>query len=808
MNISLSWLQNYIQCELSENEIAEFLTHCGLEVEGIETWEEIPGSLHGVVVGEVMDLMQHPGADRLKLTKVNVGAAEPLSIVCGASNVAMGQKVLVATIGSVLHTFSGEKIEIKKSKIRGEVSEGMICAEDELGLGNGHEGIMVLEQTAVPGTPAASLLNLMQDRILSIGLTPNRIDAASHFGVARDLAAVLKNRKIEFKLQKASPAPPSEKNELSVFPIDVLSKSCIRYSGILIQQVTVKESPSWLRNRLLSIGVKPINNIVDVTNFVLHEMGQPLHAFDAAKLSGDKIIVRNAKTGETLITLDGIERKLTDADLMICDEDKPLCLAGIFGGKNSGISESTNSVFLESACFDSVSIRKSSKHHGLKTDASFRYERGADPEITVEALYRAAQLICEISGGRISTGLNDVYPETVIRKTITLKESFLEQVIGLKIPSDEVSSILTSLDFVIISHKDEIFNIEAPTYRIDVTRPIDVVEEVLRIYGYNLVQEPESIRIPTINGAKASIEIMENKTRNFLLANGFFEAMNLSLTASAYAEKSVSSSKPDPVFLLNPLSSELNMMRQNLLFGLLSNVSYNANRQRQDLSLFEIGRVYGKKENEFSEDLFLGLVLCGKEGDGRWNGNNSSRTVFSLKGVLNSLLEYLGYSEMILENQGSDEYFPELLQLSIGSRPVGKAGEVNAGILQEMGISFPVFYAELNLGDLKSGLKKEQKFKALPKFPEVKRDLALLLNPEVSFRELKDLAFKTEPAFLKEVSLFDVYQGNKIPEGLKSYALSFILCKEDGTLNDKQIESVMGKLLKAFNEKLGAKLRS
>lgn len=808
MNISLSWLRHYIQCELSEKEISEFLTHCGLEVEGVETWEEIPGSLAGVVVGEVMEMVQHPGADRLKLTKVNVGGDSLLSIVCGASNVAVGQKVLVATIGSTLYPAAGEKIEIKKSKIRGEVSEGMICAEDELGLGTSHEGIMVLPPSSVPGTPAADLLNIVKDRVLSIGLTPNRIDAASHFGVARDLAAVLGAQKIAHQLMKPSVPTDLENRGAEKYPIEIQSNSCLRYSGILIDGIKVGESPKWLKNRLQSIGIKPINNIVDITNFVLHEMGQPLHAFDASMIAGKKIVVRNARAGESMVTLDGIERKLLETDLMICDVEKPLCLAGIFGGKNSGITESTSQVFLESACFSSVSIRKSSKHHGLKTDASFRYERGSDPEITLDALFRAAQLMTEIAGGRIATAVNDVYPVPVEKAIIELKETYLNRVIGSEIPASVVSGILTSLDFKILAHQQGVFRLEAPAYRVDVTRPVDVVEEVLRIYGYNQVPEPESIRIPSSNGAKGSDESIEEKTRSFLISNGYSEAMNLSLTSSAFAEKSISSSKPEPVVLLNPLSGELNMLRQNLMFGLLSNVAYNANRQRADISLFEMGRVYGKADSVFSEDLFLGMITCGKENDGRWNETNPSKTIFSLKGVLTSLLLKLGFSETVAESQSSDEYFPDLLGLSINGKSIGKAGSVSGEVLRQNGIDFPVFYAELNFTALKALRPKAISFKALPKFPEVKRDLALLLDLAISYGDLRALAFKTEPSLLKEVNLFDVYEGNKIPDGLKSYAMSFVLSREDATLNDKQIEAVMNKLLKAFSEKFGARLRN
>jgi phenylalanyl-tRNA synthetase beta chain len=808
MNISLSWLKQYIQCDLNENQIADSLTHCGLEVEGIETWEEVAGSLKGVVVGLVLEVIQHPGADRLKLTKVDVGAPEPLSIVCGAANVAPHQKVLVATIGCVLHPIQGEKIEIKKSKIRGEVSEGMICAEDELGLGNSHDGIMVLENHAEVGTPAAEFLKLNQDRILSIGLTPNRIDAASHFGVARDLSAVLNAKNIANKLIRPDFNAHAPAKDKSPFSIEVASDSCIRYSGILFENVQIKESPAWLRNRLLSIGVKPINNLVDITNFVLHETGQPLHAFDASKIAGNKIVVRNAHLNETLVTLDGVERKLLDSDLMICDESKPLCLAGIFGGKDSGISENTSKVFLESACFDAVSIRKSSRHHALRTDASFRYERGADPEITLNALYRAAQLIAEIAGGQPASAFSDVYTKKVERVKMELQESFIARLIGQEIPSGIISGILSSLDFEILEQQNGVFQITVPSYRVDVIRPVDVVEEILRIYGYNLVQEPESIRIPPMNGALGSDETMEEKARTFLLSNGFFEAMNLSLSSASFAGKFTSAKNQNAVMLLNPLSSELNMMRQTLLFGLLSNVEYNANRQRQDLSLFEIGRVYGKNENEFSEELFLGLIVCGKEKDARWNNNAVQKTFFSLKGIFQSLANYLGYAGQLVEDQNSEDCLPESLNFSIQKKQVGKAGEVAPKLLRESGIDFPVFYAELNLSELKKLGRNKTKFNPLPRFPEVKRDLALLVDKKISYKEIRDLALILEPTLLKEVNLFDVYEGNKLPEGKKSYAVSFILCREDSTLNDKQIETVMNKLLKAFGEKLGAELRS
>lgn len=808
MNISLSWLKHYIQCTIEEQEIAEYLTHCGLEVEAIELWEQIKGSLAGVVVGEVLTVTQHPGADRLKLTTVDVGTSQPLAIVCGASNVAAGQKVLVATIGSILFPVSGEKIEIKKSKIRGEVSEGMICAEDELGLGSSHDGIMVLPQDLVPGTPASDFLKLEKDKIFSIGLTPNRIDAASHYGVARDLAAVLKAKKIPHLLVKPDFQPIAANQGVKPYSIDLRSESCHRYSGVLLQNIRVQDSPLWLKNKLQSIGVKPINNIVDITNFVLHETGQPLHAFDGGKIAGNSIVVRQALPGESLVTLDGIERKLLESDLMICDEVKPLCLAGIFGGKDSGISADTGSVFLESACFDAVSIRKTSRHHGLRTDASFRYERGSDPEITLNALYRAAKLMLEIAGGHVESAFTDVYPKPIQALNIELKESYVSKIIGQKIPSGEIRDILMALDFIILDHKNEVFSLSVPTYRVDVTRPVDVVEELLRIYGYNQVQEPESIRIPPLNGAMGTDETLEEKTRSFLLSNGFYEAMNLSLTSNSFAEKNASIPSSKPVQLLNPLSSELGMLRQTLLFGLLGNIEYNANRQRPDLSLFEIGRVYGKKDNSFSEDLFLGIAICGKDTKPGWNNSSKPQSFYSLKGAIETLCQYLGFDGRFVEKENNEEGFNGMLNFLLDQNTIGKAGEVAPKLLREMGIDFAVYYAEINLSQLKLARKNLTRFKTLPKFPEVKRDLALMINQSVSYQAIRELSFQTEPVLLKDVNLFDVYEGNKLPDGKKSYAVSFILCREDSTLNDKQIEAVMSKLMKAFSEKLGAELRN
>jgi phenylalanyl-tRNA synthetase beta chain len=808
MNISLSWLKHYIQCDLEEQEIAEYLTHCGLEVEAIEDWEQIQGSLQGVVVGEVLEVTQHPGADRLKLTKVNIGGNQPLSIVCGASNVAVGQKVLVATVGSILYPAAGDKIEIKKSKIRGEVSEGMICAEDELGLGTAHDGIMVLPNDTPAGIDASAYLQLQKDRVFSIGLTPNRIDAASHFGVARDLAAVLSVKGISHQLVRPDFQAPAAGSGFMPYAIEVLSEACHRYSGVLIEGISVNDSPSWLKNKLLSIGVKPINNIVDVTNFVLHETGQPLHAFDGNKIAGNKIVVRQAKPGESLLTLDGVERKLQTTDLVICDEHKPLCMAGIFGGKESGISALTTSVFLESACFDAVSIRKSSRLHALRTDASFRYERGADPEITMKALFRAAKLIVEVAGGKVACGFTDVYPKAIQPVRLALKESYISNLVGQVIPAPVIQEILLSLDFEIISHESSVFTIAVPTYRVDVTRPVDVVEELLRIYGYNRVLEPESIRIPPMNGAMGSDETMEEKTRTFLLSNGFFEAMNLSLTSSVFAEKNVSARLSEPVKLLNPLSSELSMMRQTLLFGLLGNIAYNANRQRPDLSLFEIGRVYGQQDQMFSEDLFLGIAVCGREKNAGWNSSTTQQSFFNLKGVMQSLCNFLGFAGKVNEQEHSGDAFSGLLNLAIEGNSIGTVGELAPKLLRGQGIDFPVYYAEINLSQLKKTERHFTRFKSLPKFPEVKRDLALLINKSISYKAIRDLAFQTEPSFLKDVNLFDVYEGNKLPEGKKSYAVSFILCREDSTLNDKQIEAVMSKLMKAFSEKLGAELRN
>lgn len=819
MKISYNWLSNYIDTNISLEECAKILTSIGLEVESIETVEQISGGLEGVVVGEVIECFKHPDADKLSVTKVYIGTEDMLQIVCGAPNVAQGQKVLVATVGTTLNFTTGETIKIKRSKIRGVESMGMICAEDELGIGESHDGIIVLESSAVPGTAAKDQLNLTSDTIFEIGLTPNRVDAASHIGVARDLNAYLNFNKIDSALSKPS-VSAFEKIEKSssVNPakISIMSPDgCSRYCGLSMDNVKVKSSPEWLQSALRSIGVRPINNVVDVTNYVLHETGHPLHAFDLDKIEGREIIVRRAKEGEHFTTLDNINRVLNSEDLMICDAEKPMCIAGVFGGEGSGVTEKTTSIFLESAYFNPVSVRKSSKRHSLKTDASFRFERGADPGILEYALKRAAILLSETADAKLIGEIIDIYPKEIECARVSVSFSRMESLIGKEIGEDSIIAILHSLDYVIKERFTGGAVVDVPLYRVDVTRECDIVEDVLRIYGYNNIELPLKMSASTNTGVKPDPEKIRSIVSNMLVNNGFFETMNNSLTKSEYYSQLKSFPIENSVTILNPLSSDLDSMRQTLLLNGLEVISYNINRQRPDLKLFEIGNVYklrGEQNAElgnYQEDQNLSLFITGN-GYPYWRGRVEGGSYFMLKGYLESLFKRLGCDLNELDViDAPDDLFSEGLEFkSQSGERVAIMGTISQLLLKKFDIKQSVYGAEINWNYLYKTVKKNRVlYSELPKYPEVTRDLALLLDESVTYKDIRSTALKAEKKMLKNVVLFDVYRGDKIPAGKKQYAVSFTLQDTEKTLTDKSVEDIMNRLLQRFIGDFGATLR-
>ena len=813
MKISYNWLKDYLECDLSPEEVAEALTSIGLEVDGVEQVEEIPGGLAGVIVAEVVECVEHPDSDHLHVTKLNTGESELLQVVCGAPNVAAGQKVLLATVGTVL----GEDFKIKKSKIRGVESFGMICAEDELGIGESHEGIMVLEPDAAVGTAAKDYLGLATDAIIEIGLTANRVDAASHIGVARDLYAYLKHNDVpcSFNLPDVSAFAEGDGEAI---PVEVMAADgSPRYTGTTIKGVKVAPSPDWMQKKLLSIGLRPINNIVDITNFVLHETGQPLHAFDASKITGGKVIVRRAEEGEKFVTLDGVERTLSSADLMIANAEKAMCLAGVFGGEESGVTESTTDIFLESAYFNPVSVRKSSKRHGLKTDASFRYERGADPLIVDYAARRAALLIQEIAGGKIAGNVQEFYPEKIEKKIVELDYNRIEAFIGKKIGHDVIESLLDNLAYEFVEKHDGGATVAVPSYMIDVYRECDIVEEILRVYGYNNIELPQAMRMSVNAPQKPEPEQVRKSIADFLAANGFVETMNNSLTKSDYYSKLKTFPEDKCVRILNPLSSDLNVMRQTLLLNGLEVIAYNINRQVTNIKTFEYGSVYsfdpetdGISLDSYEEHTCYALFMSGQP-DKSWRVDPGKGNYFQLKGYLELLLKRFGCDIYSLETDAAPaDLFSEGLSYSLpGTRqPLAVMGTIAPARLKQFGIKQPVFAAEINWPALFALVKRNKiKYKELPKFPEVRRDLALLLDESVSYADLRKSAFRVGKKLLKQVGLFDVYRGDKIAEGKKQYALSFVLQDLEKTLTDNDVERIMSKLLSTFQNEFGASLR-
>jgi phenylalanyl-tRNA synthetase beta chain len=808
MKISYNWLKQFLKVDWEAEKTGELLTDLGLEVEGIETVESIKGSLAGVVVGKVLTCIKHPNADRLKVTTVDLGNGVPVQIVCGAPNVAVGQTVPVVTVGSTLYDTKGEGFKIKKGKIRGEESHGMICAEDELGLGVGHDGILVLNDDLVIGSPVSEVFNIEKDQVFEIGLTPNRADAMSHLGTARDLRAGLLQHDVSLELISPSVSDFHVDDRTLKFDVVVEDvEKAPRYAGVTISDIIVKESPEWIQNKLKAIGLTPINNIVDVTNFVLHELGQPLHAFDTARFRGQKVIVKSLPKGTKFTTLDGIERELHEEDLMICNgSEEPMCIAGVFGGIDSGVTENTSSIFLESAYFNPVTIRKTAKRHALNTDASFRFERGIDPNITKYALKRAANLILEVAGGKISSEIVDLYPTKIEDFQVFLSYEKMDRLIGSEIPRETVKNILASLDIKFNSVTDGGLGLTIPSYRVDVTREADVIEEILRVYGYNNVEFSHKLNTSISFSEFDEIKI-ENVVANQLNSQGFNETMANSLTKADYISLTENLNEQHNVTMLNPLSNDLSVMRQSLLFSGLESVIYNINRKNNSLKFFEFGKSYHQYESGYSEQKHVTLFVTGTRTKENWNAVQKKSDFFYLKGVVTALLQRLGINNLKTTPTKSD-VFTEGISLSLGKIKLVDVGVVKKTILKEFGIKQEVLFADFNWENLiKVGGKSTIKISELPKFPFVKRDFALLLDKKVTFSEIYNLAFQAEKNFLKEVDLFDVYEGDKLEDGKKSYAVSFLLQDENKTLNDKQIDKIMQKLQHTFEKNVGATLR-
>jgi phenylalanyl-tRNA synthetase beta chain len=808
MKISYNWLKQFLQTDWEVNKTSELLTDLGLEVEGVETIESIKGSLEGVVVGEVLTCIQHPNADRLKLTTVDLGSGDPVQIVCGAPNVAVGQKVPVATIGTMLYDDLGVGFKIKKGKIRGEESHGMICAEDELGLGASHDGILILDDKLKSGTKAADVFNIEVDKVFEIGLTPNRADAMSHYGVARDFRAGLIQHGINLELITPSVSDFQVDERRLRIDVEVSKKELApRYCGISIVDVEVKDSPEWIQNRLKSIGITPKNNIVDITNYVLHELGQPLHAFDAEKIEGNKVLVKTLESGTKFTSLDGVERELHSEDIMICDAaSNPLCIAGVFGGINSGVTEKTTSIFLESAYFDPVFIRKTAKRHALNTDASFRFERGIDINFTKYALKRAAILIKEYSNGKIASDVMDFYPEKVEDFQVFLSYENAFRLIGQEIDKETIKNILASLEIKISSETEGGLGLTIPSYRVDVQREADIIEEILRVYGYNNIKFSHKLN-SSISFKNNKDIYLENIIANQLTSLGFNETMANSLTKEDYISLSKNLKTEFNVSMLNPLSNDLKVLRQSLLFSGLESISYNINRKNNSLKLYEFGKTYHKYDHGYQEDKHLTLFISGTRTKDTWTNSSLNSDFFYLKGIITSILERLGISNVKTGPTKSD-IFSEGIVFSLGKKKLLEFGVVNRQILKEFGIKQEVLFADFDWSSMLSiSGKKTMKVSNLTKFPLVKRDLALLLDEKVTFKEIYDLAFQSERNLLKDVDLFDVYQGEKLPEGKKSYAVSFVLQDKNKTLEDRQIDKIMQKLQQSFEKNLQAVLR-
>ena len=820
MNISYNWLKEYVDFTLTPDEVAAALTSIGLETGSVEEVQTIKGGLEGIVIGEVLTCEPHPNSDHMHVTTVNLGEGEPVQIVCGAANVAAGQKVVVATLGTKL--YDGDKcFTIKKSKLRGVESNGMICAEDEIGIGTSHEGIIVLPADAVPGTLAKDYYNIKSDYVLEVDITPNRADACSHYGVARDLYAYLKQNGYETSLRRPSDEAFAVDNHELPIAIEVKDAAlCPRYAGVSVKGVTVKESPEWLKDKLSTIGLRPINNIVDITNYILHAYGQPLHCFDADKVKGGKVVVQTLAEGTPFVTLDEVERKLSDKDLMICNAEEPMCLAGVFGGLDSGTTEQTKNVFIESAYFNPTIVRKTARRHGLSTDSSFRFERGIDPNITIYALKQAAILIKELAGGTVAMEISDNYPAPIEDFKIELKYDYVNSLIGKEIPADTVKSIVTSLEMKIEDENAEGITLNIPPYRVDVQRPCDVVEDILRIYGYNNVEIPTALKSSlTTKGKEDRSHRLQQLVAEQLVGCGFNEILNNSLTKAAYYDGNETFKSENLVNLMNPLSNDLNVMRQTLLFGGLESIAHNANRKSADLRFFEYGNCYyynkERKDAEkvlacYSEDYHLGLWLTGKRVSGSWAHADEDASVYELKAYVENIFARLGLNlrSVVVGNLTDGIYSAALSYHTRGGKLLATVGIVSKKLTKAFDIDNEVYYADINWKNLLQAIKSVKvSYTELSKFPSVKRDLALLLDKNVQFADIERIAYECERKLLKAVELFDVYEGTNLEPGKKSYAVSFILQDEEKTLNDKQIDKIMSKLIASYEKQLGAKLR-
>lgn len=821
MNISYNWLKRYIETDLPAEEVARILTDIGLEVEGFEKIETVKGGLQGVVVGQVVTCTDHPDSDHLHVTTVDVGAGEPLQIVCGAANCRAGLKVLCATVGAVLYPNGGdEEFKIKRSKIRGVESLGMLCAEDELGIGSSHEGIMELPADAPVGMAAREYLRVEDDYLIEIGLTPNRVDAASHIGVARDLAAYLRSRgeRTEVKWPDVS-AFAVDNHDLPVAIRVENHEACPRYVGVTVSGCKIGPSPEWMQNCLRAAGINPKNNLVDITNFVLFELGQPLHAFDAAKIEGREVVVRTCAEGTPFVTLDGVERKLTDKDLMICSAERPMCIAGVFGGLDSGISETTTDVFIESAYFNPVWVRKTAKRFGLNTDSSFRFERGIDPNLQVYAAKRAALLMKELAGGTISSEITDICPVPAADFVFDVSFARINALIGKEIPQQTVRTILAALDVKILSEQEGRLTVAVPPYRVDVQREADLIEDILRIYGYNNVEIPARVRSTLSYAPKPDRNRLVNLAADFLTDNGFTEIMSNSLTKGAYYEGLTACPPERCVRILNPLSADLNVLRQTLLFNMLEAVCLNINHKNGDLKLYEFGNCYfydeAKRTEEnhlaaYSEEYRLAIAVTGVTTPQSWNTKPEKASFFTLRAVAEKLLRRFGIDIYALKSEPTQsDLFAEGLTMSLNGKELLQIGVVSGKLRRLTDVKQEVYYLEMNFDALVRSTKKHRiAAEELSKFPEVKRDLALLVDRDVTFAALRSVALATERKLLKSVSLFDVYEGDKLPEGKKSYALSFILEDKTRTLDDKTIERVMANLTRQFEQQCGAQVRS
>lgn len=820
MNISYNWLKEYVNFNLTPDEVAAALTSIGLETGDVEEVQSIKGGLEGLVIGEVLTCEPHPNSDHMHITTVNLGQGDPVQIVCGAANVAAGQKVVVATLGTKLYD-GDECFTIKKSKLRGVESNGMICAEDEIGIGTSHEGIIVLPEDVVPGTLAKDYYNIKSDYVLEVDITPNRSDACSHYGVARDLYAWLIQNGRQATLKRPSAdAFKVDNHDMNIDIVVENTEACPRYAGVAIKNVTVKESPEWLQNKLRLIGVRPINNIVDITNYILHAYGQPMHCFDADKIKGGKIVVKTCPEGTKFVTLDEVERKLSDRDLMICNAEEPMCIAGVFGGLDSGTTETTKDVFLESAYFHPTWVRKTARRHGLSTDSSFRFERGIDPNGTIYALKEAALLVKELAGGEIASEIKDNYPAPIADFPVELSYEYTNALIGKVIPAETIKSIVTSLEMKITGETPEGLSLLVPAYRVDVQRPCDVIEDILRIYGYNNVEIPTSVKSSlSVKGDVDKSVKLQNLVSEQLVGCGFNEIMNNSLTAATYYEGLETYKPENLVQLMNPLSNDLNVMRATLLFGGLESIQHNANRKNADLKFFEFGNCYhfnAEKKNPekvlaaYSEELHLGLWITGKRVSNSWAHPDENTSVYELKAYVLNIFRRLGvnFGGLVFGNLTDDIYSVAISVHTRGGKLLATFGVLHKKIQKAFDIDNEVYYADLNWKELMKAIKNNTvAYKEISKFPAVKRDLALLIDKKVQFAEIEKIAYETDKKLLKSVELFDVYEGKNLEAGKKSYAVSFMLQDENATLNDKQIDKVMQKLIANLQNKLGAKLR-